>query len=539
MDTKKNKSGPKTLVIGLDGATFDLIMPWIQEGELPCLKKLIDEGIHGNLESVIPSLSAPAWVSFMTGKNPGKHGVISFLNNFNKPFEDNKGGLVNSLSFDDLTIWDILSQAGKKVGAINVPITYPPQKVNGFLISSFLTPPSATQFTYPDSLKDEIPGYKICIEYNKLYFFSDKTVNVSEYKEKIFDEQCEVSEIRTSTAIKLFKKWDVDFSIMVYKGTDDLQHFFWDRKEIILKYYKMLDGMIKRVLDSIDKDANVIILSDHGFGAESTKILYINTWLRSEGLLKMKKGISNPFYHFLYTVGKQGKKLIGNLGYDLAKKAAKNISKKIEGQIDWSESVALGENGGPKGIYILNANENNKQREREEIKEQIIKKLDALTDPETGEKVIHKVFKREEIYSGPNLNKIPEIVFITNPKYSIRTNFSEKIITKNQYQTLPGGHGVHPNGILIAKGPQFKKGEEIKGARLIDIAPTILHLTGTPVPKDMDGRVLKKIFAEETDSAKRPVEYQNPEKRAGGKLKISKEDEEQLKNRLKALGYLT
>ena len=146
------KENRKVVVIGLDGATFDLIKPWVDDEKLPNIGNLMKKGVWGNLKSVIPTLSAPAWVSFMTGKNPGKHGIFDFVVYSDSSYlsEEEQPSIVSSHSFKDKTIWDILSPYGKRVGVMNVPITYPPREVNGFLISDFMTPPSAEVFTYPE-----------------------------------------------------------------------------------------------------------------------------------------------------------------------------------------------------------------------------------------------------------------------------------------------------------------------------------------------------------------------------------------------------
>jgi predicted AlkP superfamily phosphohydrolase/phosphomutase len=533
----------KVLVIGLDGATFDLIMPWLKGGELPNLGKIMADGVYGELESVIPPLSAPAWVSFATGKNPGKHGVVSFREYPDKPFKEISSELVNSQSFEDLTLWELLSQAGVKVGVINVPVTYPPPKVNGFLISSFLTPPSSKDFTYPPRLKDEIPDYRICIEYDKLFFFSGKRVNIKKYREGLFEEQCDVSERRTSTALKLLKSWNPEFFMIVYKGTDDMQHFFWDRRDVLLKYYKIVDGMIGRILESINEDTTVIVLSDHGFGPAPTRVFYLNTWLCKLGFLKMKKGFKGSFYRIIHIMGEKGKHLVNTIGINVPKKAAKKVMKKArDEQIDWKNSLAWGESSGIKGIYILlkDGERGNKvSKEYEEVERQIIEELQKLVDPETGEKIVSKVYKKEEIYNGPYLDKIPDIVFITNPNYAVNNRVGNKIVDDYSPRN-PGGHLVHLNGILIVKGPYIKKGEKIEGARLIDITPTVLHLLGIPILEDMDGRVLKEIFIEGSEPSQREIRYQSPPKKLRKKKhEISKEESELLKDRLRALGYLS
>ncbi|MCK4831862.1 MAG: alkaline phosphatase family protein, partial [Anaerolineales bacterium] len=137
----------RILVLGVDGATFDLIEPWAAAGYLPNFARLMAGGVHGELESTLPPVTSPAWPSFMTGCNPGKHGVFDFI----RPQGDGFG-LVNSTSIRQPTIWQILSDAGLKVGVMNVPVTFPAQPVNGFMITGLLSPARGGDVCYPADL---------------------------------------------------------------------------------------------------------------------------------------------------------------------------------------------------------------------------------------------------------------------------------------------------------------------------------------------------------------------------------------------------
>lgn len=542
------KRNSKLLMIGIDGATFDLIMPWIDSGYLPCIKDLMSDGVYGTLQSVVPTLSAPAWVSFMTGKNPGRHGIISFKNKPTLPFESESNATVNFDSFDEPTLWEVLGDAGKRVGVINVPVTYPPREVNGFLISCFLTPPSAQTFTFPPELKEQIPDYKICLEYNKLYFFSNKgSIDIEEQKRKLYEEQLDVSERRTSTAIKLLNSGSPDFFIIVYKGTDDIQHFFWDRPEIVLEYYKMIDGWIEDILANAGSDATVIILSDHGFGPGANRDFHVNTWLNNMGFLKLQKKLTNSLllhlYALLYKLGRRYKTIITRYAKDAAMKMGTKITENTWSQIDWNNSKAWGDdNDGIRGIYILNEEKRKGLAEScgeyEKLRDTIIGAILDLKHPATGENVIHHAYRREEIYSGPYVDRAPDIVLVNNPGYQIRTRLVNNIFSGEYSPELPGGHSAHPNGLFIARGPEIAKGGEVVGARLIDIAPTTLHLMGVPILEDMDGRVLTEIFAEESDVRNREIKYQKLKRKSREHTTISDEDAAQIRERLKALGYV-
>ena len=231
--------------------------------------------------SVIPSISAPAWVSFMTGKNPGKHGIFDFVTySENTYFENEKHPLVSSHNIKDKTLWEIFSEKGKKVGVINVPITYPPRKVNGFLISGYLTPPSAETYTYPKELKEAIKNYKVEISQLNDVCKLGKNFPIKRLIEmksdEVLKELYEVTEIRAATTVRLMEEWDIDFLAVVFRGTDNIQHYFWDKKDILLEYYKKIDEIVGRIINQAGKNVNIFIISDHGFGIEPKKLFFIN-----------------------------------------------------------------------------------------------------------------------------------------------------------------------------------------------------------------------------------------------------------------------
>lgn len=502
----------KVVVIGLDGATFDLIEPWIDEGRLPNIGNLMKEGVSGNLKSVIPPISAPAWVSFMTGKNPGKHGIFRFVRYSDNSYQGEKElSVISALSFKDKTLWELLSLYGKRVGIINVPVTYPPKKVNGFLISCLLTPPSAKVFTYPKELRQELPDYRIDLDFVTNFLFKDRTATRKVKKSEMVQDQYDITEKRASAVSKLMDKWKTDFFIVVFKGTDNLQHYFWDEKDILLEYYQKLDKIIGEILERSGKEANVFIISDHGFGPEATKTFFINTWLEQHGLLKMKGGSKNRLFRRLFfTVVKINQFL--KFRSILPRKSVNQVVKASKSQIDWHNTKIYGDD---KNIGGININLKGRQpagvvekEEYEQLREEIINKLKALKDPETGENIIKEAYKKEELYSGRFMDKISDIVLLGNHEYIISPGISDELL-KPFKSIRTGNHSNgYLNGILIANGPDIKEGKHVEGPELIDIAPTILHMLGVPIPRDMDGRVLKDIFRKGSEPAQRAVKYQ-------------------------------
>jgi predicted AlkP superfamily phosphohydrolase/phosphomutase len=521
----------KVIIIGLDGATFDLMKPWVDEGKLPRLGKLMESGVWDNLRSVIPSISGPAWVSFMTGRNPGKHGILGFTTYADQ--DEKQAQLISSLHVKHETLWQVLSSHGKRVGVMNVPVTYPPQKINGFLISGFMTPPSATVFTYPEELKQSIPDYRIGIR--RGWQSEDGSGHMRKFQDELIARRFhDIAERRTAAAMKLMSQWKPDFFMVVFKGTDEMQHLFWGKEDILLDYYRKIDRSIASILAESGRDSNVFIISDHGFGPAATRLFATSAWLQQTGLLKRKRDLKTTLLHtasHLASELNRRTRFAKRLPAGSIAAAAEALS---EG-IDWQRTKAYCRR--LSGIAGVNINLRGREpqgivepgQEYEQLRDKVIRKLRSLKDPQTGEMVMSEVYRNNEIYWGPKLNKVPDIIGVPNPRYYVHSSLFSTSIFSDCSPRNPGQHWAQLNGILIASGPDIKAGEKIEGARLIDVAPTVLHMMGLPVPKDMDGRVLKEVFKEESEPAQRTVEYEeaSPERKRVrdrvARLKISGE----------------
>lgn len=565
-----NKENKKVLVIGLDGATPDLLFPLAIEGKLPNLNRIIKDGASGTLTSTYPPLSGPAWASFMTGKNPGKHGVFHFIERKKDGFNIR---LLNAKDIHAKSLWSILSESGKKVGVMHIPLTYPPERVNGFLISGLGTPVTEndanvpnSDFTYPIDLKEKLKelNYKIHVA------LKDKIK-----EDELLRDIHYTTEKRAESALYFIKNYDWNFFMVVFEGTDYVQHFFWKYMDkshpaynpakakiygnAIFDYYQKIDGIIGEIIKQLDDNTTVIIMSDHGFGPLHKEV-HLNTWLKSIGLLKLKKKadkMSIPKYWLL----KHGfsKERFWNLlmKFNLVKLTA-IIPKKIrDGMptrensfsiIDWTKTKAY--SFGYMGMMYINLKGREPEgivtpEEYDELRDYIIKELYKIRDPENGKKIVDKVFKKEEIYSGPYINKAPDLYILTDMKY-VDVDIGDldgtfiKPAGKSYIQRMPAGrsgqHRLH--GIFLIKGKNINKGTKING-RIIDIAPTILYAMGVPIPSDMDGKVLKDVF-EPPYLESEPIQYKDIlQKETPEEFEVYKEDEEIVKERLRNLGYLS
>jgi predicted AlkP superfamily phosphohydrolase/phosphomutase len=550
----------RVFAVGLDGATLDLIRPWAEEGKLPTFARLLREGSSGPLRSTIPPVTGPAWVSFMTGKNPGKHGVGDFLQRRGGEYDRTP---VDSTSIKAEPFWVTAGRRGKKVGMVNVPVTYPPYEVNGFLVSGLLTPRNGAEFTYPQGLAEElngaVGGYRVNLE----HFYAKGSAD------RFLEDVTELVDLRTRAAQYLMSRYEWDFFMLHYIATDWVQHFLWhcmdsthprfDQAEArewgdaILRIYQKVDGALGDLVDRLEDDTVILLMSDHGFGP-FYKYIYLNNWLLKNRLLFLKDSISTRFKYALFALGFTPSSLYGILDrlglVRLAFKASKRERHDLMSalflswkDIDWSRTKAY--SSGNVGQIFVNVKGREPRgvvepgAEYDTLREQIISMLGELRDPETGVRVIEHIYRREEVYSGEEINALPDIVMLPlNMEYGatgLSAFVSNQVVAPSF--AYSGSHRME--GVFMLAGNGVKPGHTVEDADIMDMAPTIMHLLGLAVPRDMDGRVLTEVL-EDDFLAARGVEYSDEEAvpqipRDG----LSAEEAEQVTERLRGLGYVT
>ena len=268
----------KILTLGIDGGSWDIINMGVKENKLPTFKHLIESGVHGTLRSTIPPRTSPAVPSFITGKNPGRLGIYSFI-------KDGKTGrIITSLDIKELALWDILGRNSIRCCVVGVPLTYPVKEINGIMISGGPLPSSDCDFTWPRNLKSEI-DYPIESVGRESLEEAVKRKGVG----YLFDKYRGITKKRLDILKELVVKGDYDFSFFFVKGSDLLQHFLWEEKHLLLKYFQVIDVFLKEMLDWGRFDL-IFIFSDHGFEKE-TQYFHVNSWLEQERYLSIKKPI--------------------------------------------------------------------------------------------------------------------------------------------------------------------------------------------------------------------------------------------------------
>lgn len=494
----------KMLVIGLDGACWDLIGEWIEKCELPNIKRLKDKGCWGPMQSCIPPITCPAWHCYATGKNPGKLGVFWWEH---LDLENRRVITPNSNSFKSRKLWDYLNDAGYKTGIIGMPTTYPPKRVNGFTIAGG-PDCGRSSYTYPKEIEAWLK--------QQFDYKTQPSISVMDRDKRdiAVEEVHNLIATNFEVAKALIEKNPVDFlHVTSFHINGPLQHFFYDG-EPTRKAWRLIDEKIGELAQNFDY---LIIMSDHGT-SPMIKNFFINAWLEKEGYLVRNR----TFYDFLFKFGFSSDRVSRLLAkFHLTQflrrfKIIQSIARQIPDQlgdlgdhagegtfsrVNWQKTRVI---GSPQGPLYINKEIVENQDECERLRAELINKLEGLKDPETNKKVIQKVYKREEIYHGSYVRQAPDLIALDADEYHNRGGIGKaNILEKSDWQ---GNNARY--GLFLFAGPDIQHGQRIDDVTIFDLAPTILHLMNVRIPDDMDGRVIKEIFMEDSELAKREVTYQ-------------------------------
>ena len=532
----------KTLLIGLDGASFDILMPWIKEGKLPVLEKLINKGTHGILKSTIPCVTCPALPTIYTGINPGNLGVFSFL--------DHEGSVVSSSKIPYKSIWHILTEKKKRSLISNLRTTYPPEEINGTMICSLHSigkklgvdswEKTESSWVYPKKLQKELDGWAINIE-NFVKNIIDKLLSGDM---EGYENIKKLEKFRALKFKELLLRDEYDFGFHWIEHTDTINHLCWGRKDLILRcYQEIIEPILDDYLNTF-KDWNILIISDHGTAVEGLYDFHVNTWLMKKDYLKTNwffmpeivslalplfRKIKGWFPSIKVNVENKKGRTDNNEKNDIVLSDNRN---EIRG-VDWNNTVAYSDITW--GIRINRGKIKDKD-EYESLREKIIADLKDLKK-DSDFNVIQNAWKREEIYSGKYLDQIPDIIILPQNYLKHSRVIINEVLKQSAGSNL-GGHTYAIDGIFIANGPDIKMGKEIDSLRLIDIVPTILFMLDLEVSNELDGRVIKEIFSENSDYYKKEIKYtEETVKRTHEIRNLSECEEKEMKKMLASLGY--
>ena len=390
----KRKKKKRICVVGLDGVPYSLLKRFTRDGTMPGLAEIINRGNLSKMNVTLPEISSVSWSSFMTGVSPGTHGIFGFVdlkeNSYKMTFP----------SFKDLrvpTFWERVGEKGKRCIVINQPSTYPAKKINGVLVSGFVAIDMAkavTPISYAEKLR--AMGYQIDID----------TQRAREDHHFLFKELDKTTKGREKAVDFFWENEEWDYFQVVITGTDRLHHYLWDAlideghpyHQQFINYYKKIDAFVKKVYDKFQKETDgdpsqgeFFMLSDHGFTLIKKEV-YLNKWLEEQSYLKFDS--QNP-------------------------ESVEQISGESKAFVLDPSRIYINLKGKyPKGFV--------KKSDAQGLKEEIKAKLEDLKFD--GERVIKKIFERDEIYSGPFAEQGPDLVALSNPGFDLKGSVAKKEI---------------------------------------------------------------------------------------------------------------
>ncbi len=541
------------LIIGFDGATFDLIRPWAAEGYLPHLARLMAGGVTADLASTLPPVTSPAWPTFMTGVNPGKHGVFDFIQPHGENFT-----LVNATRIRQPTLWQRLSALGYRVGVLNVPVTYPPQPVNGFVVTDILSPRNAT-ISHPADLiarYQDTPGpdgrplgpYRVApdVQY--------KPGNEAEFIADIYD----LIDAHGRWALTLMTAEPTDVLMVHFIAMDVAKHALWrfmdhsharyedsPYEHAIRDGYARVDAWIGRLMAQLPPGSSTVVMSDHGFGPLKNMV-NLNVFFLDKGLLKLKRDAMTQLKAWAFRHGitpSTAYQWVSRLGLQntiarVSKKARNDIVGKFLSfdSVDWNRTIAY--SMGHVGQVYLNraGREPHGIVTDADYDRRLAEVSDALAELRDGHgaPLLTNLWRGHDVYHGPYAELGPDLhleldhyAMIACPLFA-----TEGRVLTNQ---IRGDSGCHRReGIFIAQGAGVRAGLALPEASILDLAPTLLHLLGQPVPRLMDGRVLTEALADPA-----PVRFVEEDAADLAAVQgFGAGESEQIEERLRSLGYL-
>jgi len=469
----------KVALIGLHGLNLDLVFQW--KSELHNLNSAMNHGIFGKVKSTIPPTTPLAWSCILCGKNPGHFGFWDYT--YRNDYQYGQPMKVSSIVRDERVqcLYNILPAHGKKMAMINVPVTYPPPKIsNGYCISSSSASDIEKQYTAPDSLIKEIK--KITGKY--ITDVSTSTMDLQQVeKEKAIKKIYKMDKQRFDLTKFFLKDKNCDLVFTVITGTGRISHLVYryidtnhTHKDVVKNHYKLCDENIGEILSLVDKNTSIIITGDYGIQRSDGRI-NVNEWLIHKGYMTLKT------------------------------RSTQSIPL-LQADIDWNRTMAWAT--GCFGQVYLNVKGREPQGivdpyDYDKVLDELGDKIKRITS-EDGRKLDIKVYKRKESHPGEYSRFGPDL-FICFENYHWNTNdhIGSNSIYSNETPESPVDVSHAPYSFFAITGPGVPTTGEVSNAELLDLAPTLLHLLGVPIPSEMEGKVLIKEENVHLEKEKREV----------------------------------
>jgi predicted AlkP superfamily phosphohydrolase/phosphomutase len=416
----------------------------MRAGDLPNLARAFENGTAIEMSSSLPDVSAVAWTSINTGKNPAKHGIYGFVD---RKADTGAMEIMTANHVRARTIWEIVSDTGRRAVAVNVPLSFPPQHINGVVISDFLAT-SLPRAVYPPTLLPflESLGYRI-----------DTDPAVARQSLDAFVDDFKITaQKRAEAVLYLMDRESWDLFMVVFMETDRLHHFMWQYMEEsdptygpkFLDAYRLIDELAGRIISRLGENDQLIILSDHGFCTLKREV-YLNAWLEQNGYLRFRPGAGRDLK-----------------GVDPASQAFSLDPGRVY------VNLAGREHGGTVSPHAVPA-----------LLNEIQQSLATLRDPDSGEMIVKEVYRASEIYQGPFSERAPDLLAMPHDGFDIKGTFEPESLTGRG--KLVGMH-KYDNATLFVRGRRFK----VDHASVHDVLPTACMLMGISSPLDVDGTMV-------------------------------------------------
>lgn len=531
--------GAPTVLIGLDGATFDIIEPLIGAGLMPSLGGLVEGGARAILRSTIHPLTPPAWTTMTTGRPPGAHGVFDFIR-IDRTGPQPSYTLATSEDVKVPTIWSMASDAGLSATVLNFPVTFPAQPISGVVIPGYVPWSYLGRAIYPREVFKLLKERGVFAAREMSTDWQHERKAVQGLAENELDDWVEFHinrERRWSEILGLLmRERPADLTAVLFDGVDRIQHLCMHlidpktradhtdaaaerTRALVLQYFADLDRYIGEIAALAGPEARLFVVSDHGFARAGERIFYANTFLEARGDLVWKA--DTP-------IDDQGR-------------VALDENTEASQLIDWSATRAYALSSSSNAIHIRRSRGEGDpgvpDAEYPAYRAGLIADLLAAVDPLTGRRVVRHVFTREEAFPGPYGAAGPDLTLQLED-----FSFISVLRAESPFRSRRSAYSTHhPDGVFVASGPGIAAGTRSAPLDIADVAATVLYSLGLPVPADLDGVVAEPVFSE-AQRARWPVRIGPPAageaELVGAGTALSGEAEAQIRAQLKALGYL-
>lgn len=544
----------KLMVVGFDGATFDIIHPLVANGRLPTLAHLMKNGAWGTLHSTVPPITPTAWTTVFTGKNPGKHGIFDFQEIDPETYDRSPVFTDRHL---EKTMWDLLGDAGIPSIITDVPYTYPPRPLKGMMLTGYGTPRTdQTIFTHPSAWEAMLPS--------SLHEFTRVAQPRQNFDRSraFLDEWRDIMNGRSQLLKHLITQQDWGFFFHVFSITDNLAHVFWtylepshpnygrpeaaEYREALFQAYIQCDQLLGDMLTWAGPDTNLILMSDHGFGSVYPRQYLFQRLIdggylsyQAHGKVGQLRSSAMKFAIRTYNNLPFLREWVKNLQPN--RQNALKSSLKSSGLLPGNDAINYQRSRVLPSDFGLQLWLNHQERfedgilqgeETAVLQANLSQYLLSDCDKATNKPIIKQVYQGAEQYDGVNAWLGPDLI-IENQ------NFYDP--SGSHHPPNPNLEGSHTHeGVLIAHGPAFRNATLSQRMSLKDLAPTMLHLLHQPIPPDMDGRIIKTALneafhqANPVQTSQTPAVHQTPPTQKA----LTPAEEEELKNQLRQLGYV-